>query len=119
MDRSQQEGTQQDDPQETRRAAAQAFMESLNQLGQRLQSSETEHSRFPTSTQTPPVQANPSTAISPTAQPASGHPPAPDQPPAIDPQAWEEAAADIAAFMQTRQAQEQVKPDTDSTTQQD
>ncbi|WP_416666819.1 hypothetical protein [Egbenema bharatensis] len=107
MDRSQPEGIRQNPSQQkARHAAAQAFMEALDQLGQQLQPSEDGQSSFPPSvqtspSQTSPVQANPSAAVSPTAQPP-GHSPAPDPPSAIDPQDWEEAAADIEAFMQTR-----------------
>lgn len=70
--------------QESRRTAAQAFMESLDQLGQRLQACEAESGEVTSS------QAN---SLSPSSRGSQ----------AIDPQALEDAAADIEQFMQTMQ----------------
>lgn len=68
--------------QKSRRTAAQAFMESLDQLGQRLQSCEDENVGL--------------TASKPNSQPQSCSQ-------AIAPQALEDAAADIEQFMQMMQ----------------
>lgn len=75
---------------ELRQAAAQAFMESLNQLGKNLQPSEADKQA-----KTPP-NANP-------AKPQPTQPnPLPDN--SIDLQALEAAAADIEQFMQANES---------------
>jgi hypothetical protein len=72
--------------QESRRTAAQAFMESLDQLGQRLQACEDEYAELASASNLK-AQSQP--------------PPLCSQ--AIDAQALEDAAADIEQFMQMRQ----------------
>jgi hypothetical protein len=81
MEQSSQEGTQQE---ESRRTAAKAFMESLDQLGKRLQSCEEESAGLASSEPKSPQSS-------------------PLCPQAIEVDALEDAAADIEQFMQMLQ----------------
>lgn len=95
MEQNQQESTFQE---ECRHIAAKAFMESLDQLGQRLQSCEDENAGLSSSGSQPPSQ--PSSLCS----------------QAIDAQALEDAAADIEQFMQTMQTKNTSTSSSDSPT---